>query len=194
MPASKTRFAADTGDTEKDSFTDPNGQNSSSLSPQEIDRFEDLDRGYIVLTPELVARRTRLRRVVAGIVGVAGFVSVLVGVHFVAQRSRSAVPPTPILAVQTVMASVDVSADTLPAPPAAAPHAEQAHDPAPAVSDAVRDAPAPTQPAAKPPAGKTAEAKGTAPKTPAAKPGGCTKDTQCKGDRVCTNGSCVDAK
>ncbi len=40
-------------------------------------------------------------------------------------------------------------------------------------------------------AGKT-EAKETPPaETPASGPGGCTKDTDCKGDRICESGRCV---
>ncbi|MBI5479628.1 MAG: hypothetical protein HY906_12265 [Deltaproteobacteria bacterium] len=58
--------------------------------------------------------------------------------------------------------------------PAAAP-------PAPAPAPPVEPAPAPEPPAAAPPA-------------PASAPAGCAKDTDCKGDRVCENGRCVEPR
>jgi tetratricopeptide (TPR) repeat protein len=128
MRARKKRLRADIGDVEKDFFTEPNGPIGSSLAPQEIDQFEDLDREYRVLGPELVARRVRLRRIVAGIVGVASVVSVLVGVRLALQSSR-AESAAPILAAQPAVASIDVPMDT-PIPPPAAPVAAPQEEPA----------------------------------------------------------------
>jgi tetratricopeptide (TPR) repeat protein len=131
MRARKKSFRADISDAEKEFFTGPNGPIGSSLAPQEIDQFEDLDREYRVLGPELVARRVRLRRIVAGIVGIASVVSVLVGVRLALQSSR-AEPAAPILAAQPAVASIDVPMDTPippPAAPSAAPQTEQTADP-----------------------------------------------------------------
>jgi TolB protein len=75
-----------------------------------------------------------------------------------------------------------------PAPAAVAP-------PPPPPPAPVAAPPAPAQPAAEPAsAAKTAKTKGKTSKTAPAKPGGCTKDTECKGDRVCKNGECLDSK
>jgi TolB protein len=54
--------------------------------------------------------------------------------------------------------------------------------------------PAPAPPVAEPTPAKTGKTKGKTSKTAPAKTGGCTKDTDCKGDRVCKNGECIDAK
>jgi hypothetical protein len=117
MRARKKSRRAAIGDVEKEFFTDPNGPIGSSLAPQEIDQFEDLDREYRVIGPELVARRVRLRRIVAGIVGVASVVSVLVGVRLARQSSR-AQSGAPILAAQLAVASIDVPTATPIPPPA----------------------------------------------------------------------------
>jgi hypothetical protein len=62
---------------------------------------------------------------------------------------------------------------------------------APAAAPAPVPGPAPGHSAAEPPAAKP----GAAAKAPkAAKAGGCTKDAECKGDRICVNGTCVDGK
>jgi tetratricopeptide (TPR) repeat protein len=89
---------------------------------------------------------------------------------------------------------------------APAPVPVPAYAPAPAPTTGPVSAPAasppsaPAQPAVESALGKATDAgpakRGAAKtaKTAPGKPGGCTKDTECKGDRVCLNGTCVDAK
>jgi TolB protein len=83
---------------------------------------------------------------------------------------------------------------TAPAPPPPLLPMAAPPPPPPPAPAAAAPAPAVEPPPAK--ATKTTKKASTAkaPKGAPAKPGGCTKDTECKGDRVCLNGECVDAK
>jgi hypothetical protein len=117
MSASTASPSTDDTDLEDAFFDDPNG---ASLRPVEVDLFEDLDRdaGFGVLTPELAARRARLRRIVFGIVAIASGVSVLVAIRL-GMRTPPAPDTNSILAAQPVVPSVDVAA-LAPTPPPAA--------------------------------------------------------------------------
>jgi tetratricopeptide (TPR) repeat protein len=113
MPAPKTPFGSNARDVENDFFAKPQAHAASSLAPHEIDRFEDLDHDYVVVGPAVVLRRARLRRLVAGIVGIAGVVSVLVGLRLAMRPSHRIPSVTPIVAAQP--------AEQAPAPVAATP-------------------------------------------------------------------------
>jgi tetratricopeptide (TPR) repeat protein len=138
MAAPRPPFASDARNVEKDFFAESKAHAASSLAPHEIDRFEDLDRTYVVLGPAVVRRRARLRRFVASIVGVAGVVSVLVGLRLAMRPSHRNPAATPILAAQPALASVDSLAQMpVSSPPATATalHGQQAPDPVPAAPD-----------------------------------------------------------
>ena len=114
-------------------------ESASSLRPVEVEveSFDDLDREagiFDLLTPELAARRARMRRIVAGIVAVAGLVGVLGAVRVARKHAGPADAGSSILAAQPAVASVEVVAELPsppPAPPAMADPVEPAAEPTP---------------------------------------------------------------
>jgi hypothetical protein len=109
----------------------------ASVPPSAIDLHEHevaTEEPRRPITPELLARRARLRRVVAGIVGAAAFMSTLVAgrLLFAPRRGDSMADTGPNLA-HRIFPSVDVAATVAESPekiaPAAAPVPEPAEPP-----------------------------------------------------------------
>lgn len=127
-----------------------------SLAPTEVDSYESLadDDGRDPVSPALAMRRARLRRIVSGIVGVAGVLSIFATARLVGARTHETSSSAGVLSAQTSLASFDVAQDRFNPPAAPAPVAAPAA--APVVAPPVA-APVAAEPAAAPAAAVPAE-------------------------------------
>jgi Flp pilus assembly protein TadD len=130
-------------------FFNAHDDTGGSLAPTEVDSYESLadGEGDGALNPALVMRRARLRRIVSGIVGVAGVLGIFATSRLVGARSQQASSSAGVLSAQASLASFDLGQNHFnPAP--AAPAAEPVADPAAAPTDPVAAPVAAAQPVA----------------------------------------------
>jgi hypothetical protein len=102
-------------------FFNARDDDGGSLAPTEVDSYETFagEERLAPLSPELLARRARLRRIVSGIVGVAGVVSIFATARLVGARTHVSTSSTGVLSAQASLASFDVNRERLNfAPPA----------------------------------------------------------------------------
>jgi hypothetical protein len=114
-------------------FFNAHDDSGGSLAPTEVDSYETFsdEQDLAPLSPELLKRRARLRRIVSGVVGVASVVSIFATARLVGARTHDSTSSSGVLSAQASLASIDVGHER----PSFTPPAQQAN--APAESNAV---------------------------------------------------------
>jgi hypothetical protein len=133
-------------------FFNAQDETGGSLAPTEVDSYETLseERDLPPVGPEVLARRARFRRIVSGVVGVAGVVSIFATARLVGAGTPHSAAGSTVLSGQASLASFDVGHEKLNAAPAAhavaAPAALAAPAPAAQAVEAASDPADPSAP------------------------------------------------
>jgi tetratricopeptide (TPR) repeat protein len=111
-----TPLSPQVSEAEQD-FFNAHDDSGGSLAPTEVDSYEALsdEAPLAMLTPAQLARRARLRRIVSGVVGVAGIVSVFTAARLVRARPHDAAASGGVLSAQASLASIDMEREAFAA-------------------------------------------------------------------------------